>query len=353
MKILHINLERGWRGGEQQTLYLMDGLRSLGHESALLARWNRDLVSRVRAAGFPVIVISKPFVLHGRHVQGHDIIHAHETRGLQIASLWKRVYGKPLIYTRRVDNPPGSHLFNRWKFGQVDRLVAISRKVSDVMARWGYDPDRIRVIHSSVPCTNDLDREALDALKTRFRYRKVVGCVASLEKRKDHATLLRAAKIVQEEMPDVVFVLVGDGDMRAGLEKQASALGLENVVFEGYRADPFPYYGVFDVFVMPSREEGLCSSILDAFRYWVPVVATDAGGIPELVTHGETGLLARVGDDPGIAACIMRMLGDSGLRQGCTRRAHAFLMKGFTLENMAGAYERVYLEASGGHQAED
>ncbi|HOS97433.1 MAG TPA: hypothetical protein PLU54_07245, partial [Deltaproteobacteria bacterium] len=124
MKILHINLERGWRGGEQQTLYLMEGLRSLGHESALLARSNRDLLSRVRAAVFPVIVISKPFVIHGRHARGYDIIHAHETRGLQIASVWKRLHGKPLIYTRRVDNPPGSHLFNRWKFGQVDRLVA-------------------------------------------------------------------------------------------------------------------------------------------------------------------------------------------------------------------------------------
>jgi glycosyltransferase involved in cell wall biosynthesis len=346
MRILHINLERGWRGGERQTLFLMQGLKSLGHESILLARGNEDFISRVRQAGFSVIVIKKPFFLHGHNLIGFDFVHAHETRGLQLAVLWKPIHHSPIVFTRRVDNPPGRYALNRLKYGAIERLVAISGKIGEVMTEWGFDPSCMRVIRSAVPLRQELSPLTVANLRQRFHGHKIVGCVASLEKRKDHKTLLDAAAIIQYERDDVLFVMIGDGDLRGELERKASRMGLRNVIFEGHLDDPYPYYGVFDVYVMTSKEEGLGSSILDAFRYRVPVVATAAGGIPEIVRDCQTGLLAQVGNPYAVAQCILRMLKDEALRLKCTENAYALLEQEFTIEKMAYAYESLYREVA-------
>lgn len=344
MRIVHINLERSWRGGERQVLYLMEGLRRLGHECHLVARSNEAFVSRVRSQGFPVTVIRKPYLLSGAQLSGFDVVHAHETRGLQLAAVWKTVNRLPLVFTRRVDNPPSGNVLTRAVYARIDCLAAISGNIGAVMNAWGFDPGRVRVIPSAVESSPSPREDTVARLRERFRGRKVAGCVASLEKRKDHRTLLRAASLVQNVRQDVVFVLIGDGALGGELEDAARESGLRNVVFEGFQDDPSSYYPVFDLFVMTSRQEGLGSSILDAFASGVPVVATAAGGIPEIVINEETGLLADIGDAGMVADAILRMLSDDGLRTRCTGKARALLTDRFTIDRMAGAYEQVYQE---------
>jgi glycosyltransferase involved in cell wall biosynthesis len=353
VRILHINLERGWRGGERQTLYLMEGLRALGHECRLLARPNELFIGRTLKAGIPATSIKKPFLFHGSLLKGWDVIHAHESRGLQMAASWKPLHKRPIVYTRRVDYIPSRQPFTRMVYRRIDRLVAISSKIESVMRLWGFDPGMIRVIKSSVPLETSQSTDKVGELRARFGSRKVVGCIAALVGHKDHATLLKAASILDRTRPDVVFLLIGDGPLMKDLGKLASDLGLSNVIFEGYVEDPYPYFEIFDVFAMTSKEEGLGSSILDAFRYRVPVVATDAGGMPELVKDGETGLLVRVGDFRMVAEAVVRFLDDGRTRLECTENAHALVSKDFTVEAMSKAYEEVYLEvlAGKGHNA--
>jgi len=342
MRIVHINLEKTWRGGERQVLYLMDGLRRLGHECHLMARNNREFISHVRGKGFPVHVITKPFVASGHILSGFDVVHAHETRGLQVAAFWKTFNDKPLVFTRRVDNPPSDNILTRLVYGRVDTMAVISEKIGSVMKTWGFDTSRIRVIRSAIDTGRHVGADAVQRLKERFAGRKVVGCVASLDKRKDHHTLLKAASVVQGLRDDVVFVLIGSGGLRGDLEREVMRLKLSNVVFEGFQPDPYPYYQVFDVFVMTSRQEGLGSSILDAFLYRVPVVATAAGGIPEIVRDHETGLLAEAGNAQEIARLIIQMINDTDLRAACTSRAHEFLLERFTVDGMARSYDELY-----------
>jgi L-malate glycosyltransferase len=344
MKILHINLERGWYGGERQTLYLMEGLRVLGHENALLARENELFVKRVRESGFTVHVIKKPFLVHGHYLSDFNIVHAHEDRGLQLAALWKHSHRRPVIYTRRLDYIPGKHLLNRIKYGKIDCLVAISEKIKSVMVEWGFPQDCINVIHSSIFLDRISPPNDSIALKQRFQDKKVVGCVASLVRHKDHDTLIEAAEIINRHRNDIVFVLLGEGDLRAALEHKVMKLGLKNIIFEGYQNDPYPYYNIFDVFTMTSSEEGLGSSILDAFLYHVPVVATAAGGIPDFVKDGETGLLVPVKNPQMVAQSILRILDDNNLRLRCTQNAYAMLEQEFTSEKMAQAYDSLYRE---------
>lgn len=342
MRIIHINLERTWRGGERQVLYLMEGLRTRGHECHLMARNNEEFVRRVRESGFPVHIIKKPFSFSGHILSGYDVVHAHETRGLQVAALWKSINRNPLVFTRRVDNPPSANILTRFVYSRIDAMAAISGTIGSVMKAWGFDASRIRVIYSAIETQRKVREESVVALKARFASKKVVGCVAALERRKDHATLLKAASVIKEQRNDVVFVLVGSGDLRDDLERQASLLGLTNVIIEGYQSDPYPYYQAFDVYAMTSRQEGLGSSILDAFLYRVPVVATAAGGIPEIVKDHETGLLADAGDHHKVAQSIMQMLDDPSLRKHCTEKAHEFIMKAFTIDHMSRSYEEMY-----------
>jgi glycosyltransferase involved in cell wall biosynthesis len=344
MRIVHINLERSWRGGERQVLYLMEGLRRLGHDCHLITRRNEAFVSRVLARDFPVHVISKPFINRGSLLSGFHVVHAHETRGLQVAAVWKYVNRSPLVFTRRVDNPPSGNPLTRFVYGRVDGMGVISRAIGQVMTAWGIDPSRIRVIPSAVQTARDPNKETVSRLRERFKGRKVVGCVASLEKRKDHSTLLKAASLISQHRDDVVFILVGDGALRSDLEEEARRLGLFNISFEGYQDDPYSYYAVFDVFVLTSRQEGLGSSILDAFAYGVPVVATAAGGIPEIVRNEETGLLADIGDERGVAEAILRMLGDHDLRSRCVRRAGELVNEEYSIDGMAVAYDLLYRE---------
>ena len=347
MRILHINLERGWRGGERQTLYLMEGLREIGYENHLLARKNEAFLHEALKSDLNVKTIHKPFLFHGNYLRNFDIIQTHEVRGLQLAAFWKFYHSRPLVFTRRVDNPPSEHPLTRYKYKQVDYLVTISDKIRSVMIDWGFPRDRITVIPSAINLGYQAQPARVDALRERFLGRKVIGCVASLEPRKDHATLLSAAAIINQKRPDVSFLLIGDGVLRTSLEDMAKRLGLGNIVFEGHQDDPYSYYPIFDVFLLTSKSEGLGSVILDAFSYRIPVVATESGGIPELVLKEHTGLLVPVGDPQKVAQALLRMLESRELRERCVSEAYRLLERNHSIPQLAKAYDEVYRGLTG------
>lgn len=343
MRVLHINLARGWRGGERQTLLLMQSLRACGVESVLVAQAGEPLPLRALEAGIEVIELSRPWILRGLSLgSSFDVVHAHEAHALQVAAFWKWINHRPLVATRRVVFVPSQGIFTRFKYRQADRVVAISQGVRTVMAAWGVPVASLQVIHSALPIEDLSQPGRVAELRARFAGRKVIGCVASLTAEKDHATLLRAAKRLGETRPEAIFVLLGDGKLRGKLEEQACEFGLANIAFEGHQQDPYSYYKVFDAFVLCSRDEGLGSSILDAFVYGVPVIATRAGGIPEIVIDGVTGILATVGDDDAVARGLAEVLADAALRDRLSRGAHELLERDFTVERMAERYSAIY-----------
>ena len=348
MKILHINLERGWYGGERQTYYLMQGLRELGHTSIAFARINDLFAQRVSKDGFTVYPVRKPYFIHGHLLCNCDVIHAHEARGLQLAVLWKKIHKRPIIYTRRVDYYPAGHFINRLKYREIDRLVVISSTIKSMMIQWGVPAEKIRLIHSAVFLQKDFSSNTPENLKQRFQGKRVIGCVASLVRHKDHYTLLQAADIIRRYRDDVIFLLIGEGVLRLELERKVMDLGLKNILFEGYQDNPYQYFPIFDIFTLSSREEGLGSSILDAFLHRIPVVATAAGGIPDLIKDGETGVLVPIENPRMLAQGLLRMLDDVTLRTRCIEKAYALLQQEFTVEVMSRLYEALYREVLAG-----
>jgi len=220
-----------------------------------------------------------------------------------------------------------------------------------VLMAAGVPADRIRVVHSGVePPTvpSDARRQLRSELEIDDGT-PLLAMVASLTDHKGHRYLLEAMPAVKAEFPGTVLLLVGDGELRDDLEGRAEALGLAGgaVRFLGHRSDVPRILGALNLFVMSSHLEGLCTSIIDAMLAGVPVVATRAGGIPELIEDGVTGLLADVRSPESLADRIVKALADPGLRRRLAANAEEVARQRFTGDAMVERTLAAYRELAG------
>jgi glycosyltransferase involved in cell wall biosynthesis len=174
----------------------------------------------------------------------------------------------------------------------------------------------------------------------------IVGTIGALVAQKDHHTLIEAAARVVRDVPDVRFVVLGEGELRGALEEQIRHRHLERHVFlAGFRADVLQLMKDFDVFALSSIQEGLCTSLVDAMAARKAAVATAVGGVPEVVEDGVTGLLVPARDHEALAERIVRLLTDPELRRrmgdaGLERARQLFTVERM-VEGTAAVYERV------------
>lgn len=352
MNILHLNNEKTWRGGERQTLLLATGFQERGLRSVIGCRPDGLLAAQARA--FEVETLPIPANNFGaalalvRAAKGFDLIHCHTGRGHSLAAITAFAHGKPFLATRRVDFLPRQNSFNRYKFRRAERVACISRFIADQLADWGVPRDKLPIIPSAVPMP---DRQVLSAqhresVRTRLGVApglKLVGNIAALVGHKDHATLLRAAKIVCAHRKDVRFVILGDGELREKMLALRHELGLnETVLMPGFLPRAEECLPAFDVFAMSSCMEGLGSIVLDAFSAGTPVAATAAGGLPELVRDGETGLLVPIGDPLSLAKAIQQLLENRSLAERCVAAGREFVQSQCSVEMMATRYAELY-----------
>lgn len=351
MKILHVNTERPWRGGERQTLLLATTLQSRGITNAIACRRNSPLEEKARERGISTIKmpgdpVRASFAI-GSVAREYDLIHCHTGRGHSLAAAVAFWHGKPVIVTRRVIFVPKQSRFNRYKYHHAARVVCISHAIAGLLGEWGVPAAQLTVIHDAIPMSRSSEpQRSVEELRAKLEIptdRRVVGCIGALTAEKDHATFLRAAHEIAAKRKEVVFVVIGEGKLKSDLLRLRHELGLDEVVcFTGFLPEADRYLDAFDVFVLSSRAEGLGSSLLDAFAAGIPVVATSVGGIPELVRHEETGLLVPVGDAPTLARAIERLLDDRALADKVTMAARRKVEQDFSVERMANSYQALY-----------
>jgi glycosyltransferase involved in cell wall biosynthesis len=330
LRILMVDSERTWRGGQGQVLLLMRGLAELGQEVALAAPSDGPLFERsaeLRIKRVPWRGTSSPLsVLELRKIiapGGFDIVHSHASRAHGAAAVARLGLRAKHLVSRRVDFPVARGPWGRWKYLRgADAYIAISEGVRAVLERGGVPASSITVAPSGI----DLEKFSgvRDPGYLREEFKLVPGVpvivnVAALAPHKAQDVLLDALSLLRATDKFRCFV-VGEGALRADLEAKASSLSLA-VVFTGFRSDALEFIRLADVFVMSSRLEGLGTSIMDAQALGAPVVATRTGGIPEIVEDGVTGLLAEPGDARALAGALSRMLRDAELRDSCRRQA--------------------------------
>jgi glycosyltransferase involved in cell wall biosynthesis len=217
----------------------------------------------------------------------------------------------------RDDNAFGRAL---WRLGWLTRPEVI----------YTSEADRARDGRGGIVIPLGLDLERFD-VERRPHAGRVVGNVARLVEQKGQETLVAAAPAILERHPDARFVVVGEGPLRAELERRAEGLPFE---FTGLRDDVADLLTGFDVFAFPSRFEGLCLAVIEAQAAGVPVVATPVGGIRETVVDGETGLLVPVDDPPALAAAVIRLIDDAELATRVAAEAHRRVHERFAVDTM-------------------
>jgi glycosyltransferase involved in cell wall biosynthesis len=172
----------------------------------------------------------------------------------------------------------------------------------------------------------------------------LVGFVGRLSQVKDPVLFLEAARLVAQQIPEARFVLVGDGELRPALERQATALALtDQVVFTGWQEDMLPIYADLDVMALTSLNEGTPITVIEALAAGVPVVATAVGGVPDVVTDHQTGLLAPSGDAQAVAEAIATLLRNPAYARDLAAVGQQDVLERFDLGRLAQDMEALYL----------
>jgi len=341
-RICHINLERAFRGGERQTELLIRALSKQHWPQQLVGSGAGLLLKRV--ADVPGLELRPCTGLLSayRKLGTPDLVHVHQGRAIHAAALCKLLRGVPYIVTRRVPNAPSSGLLTRRAYAGASRVVAISRAVARVMnqslslpvAEMTVIPDGFQ----SLPT----DPDRVVALRQQWGGDFVVGHVGALDHScKGQSDLISVAREVSLTHPGMRFVMVGSGHDEARFRQESE--GLHNVHFTGFQQRVGDYLGAFDLFAFPSLREGMGSSLLDAMDHGLAVVASNVGGIPELVVDQETGLLVPPGSPGLLGEAILTLYRDPALRQamGLAGKQRSEL---FTAGVMAKRYAELYRE---------
>jgi glycosyltransferase involved in cell wall biosynthesis len=275
--------------------------------------------------------------------RSYDIVHFH-TKRAHAFSLWLggAPPGQKRVVTRRMDYPMRKGWYDRYLYNRrVDGVVAISERIAALLIEGGVKRERIRVIHSGV----DLEPFKIIPLARGDNSVMVIGATAVLEERKGLSFLLEAAAELKRQGRRLKYLIAGDGSQREKLRRLAEALGLkEEVVFLGFVFDVPAFLSSVDIFVMPSLFEGLGVAALEAMAAARPVIASDTGGLSELVADGETGLLAPPGDSPALARAIGRLVSEPERVRVMGKNSRARVEKYFTMEQMAKKNESYYYD---------
>ncbi len=359
MRSVHVDTARTWRGGQNQVLLTVTGLSELGHQAVMVAHEAGQL--RLRASeGLRYIGFAprSEFDVHAAWQLAKvftdlqpQVIHAHDPMAVALTAMALQMSGtrltdQPLVVaSRRVDFHLKRHAFSKWKYRHVDAFIAASQAIRAILVDDGIPADRIEVVHDGV---NEalIDKAPVVDAHAAFWLpagAPVVGNVAALVPHKGQRHLIDAAARVVRRVPDARFLIVGEGELRPVLERQIKDLGLErHVLLAGFRQDALGLMKSFDLAVMSSITEGLGSAVLEAMACRRAVVATRAGGLPEAVDDGQTGLLVPPRDDGALEAAIVRLLEDAALRERFGRAGRARISQHFSVDHLVTETLRVY-----------
>jgi hypothetical protein len=287
MKILHLDSGREMRGGQWQALRLHRGLIERGHESVLLARGESPLLAAARRATLPCQALG-PLRVRSR---GFDLVHAHDARSHTMGAFFAR---SPLVVSRRVAFPVQNSAISRWKYRRASLFFAVSRHVALQLMNAGVEQQRIAVIYDGVP----IPREMANGDK--------IVAPRTLDPRKGMALAEEAAKL-------------------AGVEIELSA----DLETDLPRARALVYL---------THSEGLGSGALLGMAHGVTVIASNVGGIRELIENGVNGIL--VANEPAAVAAALKRI-DPAMGQA----ARATVLERFTEDRMIEATLTAYNRA--------
>lgn len=298
-----------------------------------------------------------------------DIVHPHGSKAALVARLACSMFSKPFAVVVTAHNFVYSGSVRGWKQKallciekyldkKTNLYITVSQRLrEDLIHRLNLEPTKVVTIYNGL----DLDKFNPTLAREKSRVEKgqvraqfglssekpVVGTIARFAPQKGIAYFIEMVAKLNQTLPHVQYLIIGDGPLRPDLERQAIKLGVrEKIIFAGYREDIPSLLRAMDVFVLPTLSEGLGISVLEAQACLVPVVATMVGGIPEIITHGVTGILVPPRDGRSLALGVQQLLNDSQFSKDLANNGAKQIIEKFSLQQMledtATNYDRVY-----------
>ena len=360
MNILHISSANSWRGGEQQIVYLIDELQTIGHINILMHPIHapignhNQIKNKCIAIPYRKVISVNPWVANKiENVVSKyniDIIHAHDSHAhtfLYLSYILFRL-DCPSVVSRRVDFTISKSSLNKYNYPKIKKIICVSDKINEIITGSLASSKRIITVHSGVDLNKFKQYCRLD-LRKKYnipKHHKIVANVSAIASHKDYPTFIATAAEVLKQRNDITFFIIGgDGGEQSMITNLINSYGLtNNIILTGYIPEAYLMISQLDIFLFPSKLEGLGTSILDAQATGVPVVSTIAGGIPELITHNHTGLLSKVGDSKNLAKNIILLLDNPDLNKRITREAQLNVSKYskiITAQKTLGVYHSV------------
>ncbi|HEY1718253.1 MAG TPA: glycosyltransferase family 4 protein [Verrucomicrobiae bacterium] len=354
-RLVHSEASLGWGGQEHRIIAELAGFKKRGGEVWLLAPAESEIFRRAAIAKistiplrtdklhFPFEAIRLARWLRQNQIQ---ILNTHSSRDGWLAGIAGRMACVPLIIrTRHIDVDYPNRWLSRHAYATLaDYVMTTSRKITaHFQEMFGLPDDRI----STVPTGIDLDFFSPSGKKAQFfpDNKPHVGMISVLRSWKGHATFLQAARLLLDEKFTAHFVIVGEGPMRPRIERQIAELNLGSAVtLTGHREDVPDILRALNVLVVPStKHEGVPQIGLQALATKTPVVGSDAGGIPEIIRHGETGRIFPANDAKMLAGKILETLADTETTRAMTERGRTLAEAQHGLDRMIEAIDALYL----------
>ena len=322
--VLHISTPKSWRGGEQQLAYLYEELNLRGVKQYLLCPKNSEIAKKGNSLGWNIIESTKKMAIDpffARKVslvckqKKIDIVHAHDSHAHSFAVISASFFGNktPIVVSRRVDFPISKSSIRKYNHKNIKRIICVSDAVKSLIAPDIRNKTILKTIHSGI----DLNRFSQIRKKDKKLHREfnipfnipLIGNVSAIAPHKDYFTFINTAENLIKRNYNVKFLIIGTGPLEEEIKNYCKQKKLnEHIIFTGFRKDIQEILPELDIFLITSKTEGLGTSILDAFACKVPVVATRAGGIPEIVQHEKSGLLANIKDANQLSKQVERIL---------------------------------------------
>lgn len=344
LRILEMNFERGWRGGERQTLYTLQGFSKAGMQVSILCRKGFPMEQRAGAEGFKThgfknVLGALVYLVFNGHK--YDILHTQTSHFLTYCVLSKPFHGAKIVFTRRVDFVPKGRM--TWlKYKLTDKVVAISSAIKRIVETFsGKDVPLI----SSAIVAKQLNKERARQILAEHHIsagKKIVGTTAALVQHKDPLTMVEAVRQLATKRNDFVFLHFGKGNLEEAVQQKIKEYKLEEQYkLMGFYPEVEDVFSVLNVFAMSSEEEGLGSSVLDAFLYKVPAVSTNAGGLVDLVGEGR-GIMCEVRDASGLAEGMNALLESPELRGQLTEKAYQYAVTEHNIDHLTQKYKALF-----------
>ncbi|NQX82851.1 MAG: glycosyltransferase family 4 protein [Flavobacteriaceae bacterium] len=353
MNIAHLNTEKGWRGGENQVYMLHKGLVELGINSVVFCRKDAPLEDKLKEEKLPCVSLKfkSQFDLSSANKIAKeckkykiDVLHLHSSHALMLGHMVKWfIPNIKLVLTRRVGIPLKNNVITNYKYRStaLDKIVCISKGVSDVLEQSKLVD--IEIIHSRIDIHKFENSKAISKEKIGIPNDSfVLGIVGAFTWGKGYDTLIEIMCGLKDKYSNIHLVSLGDGKLFDKIKVEITKRGLQkNFHLLGHKNNVGDYLKMFDVFILPAKSEGLGTSILDAQSVSLPVIASNVGGIPEIVKHNSNGLLIESGDYKGFTDAIIELYSDEKLRNRLSEQGVKDVVK-FHYKEMAREYDELY-----------